>query len=124
MGDRIATATTRLAGRLKDHASKTVTIQRGAQSTAGVSATIGRTLYEPDNGAGIIDRWESRDFLIDAADYKIGGVAVLPLRGDKIIEVIGSTTVTYEVSAPRDVPHCVYADGYRVKLRIHTQQSS
>lgn len=123
MSDLIADGVAWLNQQLNDHAAKTVTIQTadGLQSCTA-DATVSVTMYEADNGAGIIDRWQSRDFLIDADQWKPTGSVTLPVRGQRIVEVIGATTCIFEVNGPRDTPHFDYADGFRGKLLVHTQQ--
>ncbi len=102
------------------HASRTVTYQRGAE-TVDLQATIGKTVFEIDNGYGISEKTESRDFLIRTADLMLTGQQVLPQRGDRIRETQGATTFVYEVMAPGKEPHYRYSDPYRQTLRIHTK---
>lgn len=102
------------------HASRPVTYQRGA-SSVDVPASIGRTEFEIDNGVGILERSESRDFLVPAADLVLDGAQALPERGDRIRETIGTVTFLYEVMAPGKEPPWRYSDAYRRTLRIHTK---
>ena len=109
-----------LEDRRTEHATSTVTYQRG-NDTVVVSASIGRTLFEVDNGFGVLERTESRDFLVLTDDLVLGGVGTLPERGDRVRETQGSVTFTYEVMAPGKEPPWRYSDAYRRTLRIHTK---
>jgi hypothetical protein len=103
------------------HASRVVTYVRGVQS-ANPPASIGRTVYDVDDGYGMLVRYESRDFLILVADLMFDGVPALPQRGDRIRETQGGTVFVYEVMAPGKDPPWRYSDPYRKTFRIHTKQ--
>jgi len=109
-----------LADQLKTHASTEVVYQRGADQVA-VQATIGKTEFEIDDGSGVIQRFESRDYLIQTADLKLGGVLTLPVAGDRIRETAGDQTLVYEVLAPGNEPHFRFSDPFRKVLRIHAK---
>ena len=123
MPDLFEWAAAWLDGQRQAHATHIVTYHRGALSVE-VSATIGRTLFEVDSGAGVLERIESRDYLIRTADLVLAGNAVFPERGDRIHETQGSQTFVYEVLAPAGMgkPPWRYSDPYRRVLRIHTKQ--
>ena len=101
--------------------SRTVSYWRGEDSV-NVQATIGRTVFEVDDGMGILEKIESRDFLILTADLVLAGEATLPLRGDRIKETSGDKVYVYEVLAPGKEPHYRFSDPYRKTLRIHSKQ--
>lgn len=87
-----------------------------------LQATIGRTEYQQDDGAGVLTRAESRDFLIRALDLVLDGFPALPEIGDRIEERHGGTTFTYEVLPVGSMqPHYRYSDPFRATLRIHTK---
>jgi len=109
-----------LADQLKTHASTEVIYQRGANQVA-VQATIGKTEFEIDDGSGVIQRFQSRDYLIQTADLQLGGHTTLPVAGDRIRETVGDQTFVYEVLAPGNEPHFRYSDPFRKVLRIHTK---
>jgi len=98
--------------------TQTIVYQRGHDSVE-VLATIGSTTFNIDDGGGALLRIESRDYLIRAADLKIGETPVLPKRGDRIREA----NYIYEVVGPGDEPCWRWSDGYRQTLRIHTKQT-
>ena len=120
MADLLEQGAAWLEGMRKAHASRSVTYTRGAESVE-VQATVGRTLFEVTDDYGIVERTESRDFLILAADLVLGGAAVLPERGDRIRETQDAKTYVYEVMAPGKEPHWRFSDAYRRTLRIHTK---
>ena len=118
MADMLANGAAWLAGRLKAAASTTVTYVRG-NSAGEVAATIGASAFEAANQSGVVERWESRDYLVSTDDLPFGD----PAHGDKIVEEIDGTSVTYEVATPRGVPPWHYGDAFRLIVRIHTKQS-
>ncbi len=121
MADLLETASNWLEAKRTQHLSRTVTYQRGVD-TVDVLASIGRTTFELDDGYGVLQKFESRDFLILADDLVLNGSTVLPQRGDRIQETQAGTTYTYEVLAPGKEPVFRFSDAYRKTLRIHTKQ--
>lgn len=103
------------------HATTTVEYVRGGQSTE-IAATVGKTTFEVDDGYGVLTRFESRDFLVLAAELMLGGQPVVPERGDRIRETQGTTVYIYEVTAPGKEPCWRYSDSFRKTFRIHTKQ--
>lgn len=106
-----------------------VVYQRGAASVA-VYATVGTTEFQVDDGAGVLIRFEARDYLIRAADLVLAGVPLTPKRGDQIRETAGTQTFIYEVVSPGngsggagggEEPCWRWSDDYRQTLRIHTK---
>lgn len=122
MADLLQQGSDWLADQLKAHAGRTVTYRRGADAVA-VTATIGRTEFEVDDEFGVLRKFESRDFLIPAAELVLNGQTVLPERGDEIDETQESVAYTYEVMPPGKAPAFRYSDPYRRTLRIHTKQT-
>ena len=120
MTNLLETGSSWLADQLKTHASVDVVYERGIEQVA-VKATIGRTEFELDDGAGTVERIQSRDFLIHAADLVLAGSPVLPVAGDRIRETQGGTTFVYEVMSPGSEPAYRYSDAFRKVLRIHTK---
>jgi hypothetical protein len=103
------------------HLSRPVRYRRGEDSIE-VAATVGKTVFEIDDGYGAIERFESRDFLIAAADLALSGEYFEPQAGDIIAETVGQQTLVYEVLAPGKEPCWRYSDPYRRTLRVHTKQ--
>ena len=100
--------------------SRVVGYHRGKDSV-DVRATIGKTVFEVDSGYAVLERIESRDYLVPAADLVMAGQVTLPLRGDRIKETDGDKVFVYEVMAPGSEPHFQFSDPYRKTLRIHTK---
>ena len=121
MADLLETGSNWLEDQRTKHATRSVTYERGVDNVT-LPATIGRTVFEIDNGHGVLERIESRDFLILGSDLVLSGPTVLPARGDRIRETQGATTYVYEVMAPGKEPEWRWSDAYRKTLRIHTKQ--
>lgn len=115
MADTIAAGAEWLANHLTQSAGKPVVYSRGGVAVT-VTATIGRSQFDAANQSGIVETWESRDFIIKAGALPFGE----PLRHDRITETDASGSVIYEVSAPRGVPLWRFGDAYRKTVRIHT----
>ena len=103
-----------LSDQLKAAAGRVVTYQRGS-STADVTATIGRSQFQSQNQSGVMEVWESRDYLIPKADLPFGD----PQRGDLVLEEVNGDVFTYEVAAPRGIP-VVHYDAFRYIARVHS----
>lgn len=102
------------------HMTGTVTYGRG-DDTVDVQATVGRTVFEQADDYGIVQKTESRDYLIRTKDLVLDGQTRLPQRGDLVREKDGDSTFVYEVLAPGSEPPFRYSDPYRRTLRIHTK---
>lgn len=120
MVDILETGSNWLQSQRSKYATRDVTFQRDTD-TVIVAATIGRTEFEIDNGHGLLERTESRDFLVSALDLVLGGSQVLPKRGDLIRETQDAMTYVFEVTAPGTEPAWRFSDPYRKTLRIHTK---
>ena len=122
MADLLKTGSDWLEGMRVAHASRTVTYYRGVNYVE-VQATPGETTFEVDTEGGTIERIESRDFLILAANLILLGMETLPHRGDRVKEPAGAggSVLVYEVMSPGDGPPWRYSDTYRKTLRLHTK---
>jgi hypothetical protein len=83
-----------------------------------VPATVGSTTFEVVSAGGVLERIESRDYLIAAAAL---GALGAPQRGDQIRETTGGACHTAEVLAPGREPHWRWSDVNRTCYRIHTK---
>ncbi|MBA3707366.1 MAG: hypothetical protein H0W83_00935 [Planctomycetes bacterium] len=97
--------------------TKSVTYRRGPREVA-VRATVSRTVFEAVIAGGVVERVESRDFLIAAAEL---GDLGLPQRGDLVVETGDGRAHHHEVLAPGREPHWRWSDPHRRVLRIHTK---
>ncbi len=121
MADLLERAAIWLEAQRTQHTTRMVRYRRGSDFV-DLPATIGRTEFQVDDGYGVLQKFESRDFLVLAAHLQLTGTAVLPERGDRIEETVGGMTYVYEVLAPGKEPPFRYSDPYRITLRIHTKQ--
>jgi hypothetical protein len=121
MSDLLRTGSDWLESQRTAHMTSTVVYQRGVSSVE-VPATIGRTVFEVDDGFGTLVRIESRDYLILAEHLVLDDQVTLPQCGDRIRETEGSQTHVYEVMAPGKEPPWRYSDPFRKTLRVHTKQ--
>ena len=120
MSDLIANGAAWLADQRKAHLSKEIAYVTGA-TTVTVLASIGKTEFEVVGegsvGGGVMERFESRDFLVATAD-----LLNAPARGDQLRETLGSTVFVFEVMAPvQSAPPWRWADAQRTAYRIHTR---
>jgi len=121
MTDLLAQGAQWLDDQRQTHLTRTVVYRRGADEVQ-LSATVGRTLFEQADEVGLIQRLESRDYLVRTADLVLAGTPTLPAAGDLIRETdAGGTTFVYEVLAPGTEPPWRYSDPYRLALRVHSK---
>lgn len=122
MADMLQAAQQWLADTLKAKASGPVSVKAGPIEVVNIQAVKGRTLLQVDDGAGGIRMvWTDRDYLIDAADLAIAGIASEPERGWQIRETANGMVEVYEVLAPAGEPVWRWSDPYRTVYRIHVK---
>ena len=120
MADLLAASSAWLEKQRHEHRTVPATYVRGDASVE-LMATVGRTIFEQRDDYGVIEKTESRDFLVRAEDLVLEGDPALPERGDQVRETDGGKVFVYEVMAPGKEPHFRYSDPYRKTLRIHTK---
>ena len=123
MIDLLQKASEWLENKRTQFAARIVAYSRGTQ-TVQLPATIGKTVFEVDEGFNVLLRYEARDFLVLTADLALGGKNVLPQKGDRIYETQGEAIYVYEVTAPGKEPAWRFSDPWRKTLRIHTKQTA
>lgn len=101
-------------------ATKVASYQRGDASVS-LATTIGKTVVETTGEYGVVEKIESRDYLVLAEALVLEGQRILPERGDRICETEGDVAIVYEVMAPGHEPPWRYSDPFRKTLRIHTK---
>jgi hypothetical protein len=106
-----------------EHMTRTVVYERGGVggSSVEVQATLGETTFEQADDFGIVQKIESRDFIVRTVDLVLDDQAALPKSGDRFRDMDGEHVFIYEVSAPGSEPPFRYSDPYRKALRIHTK---
>jgi len=118
MTDMLSNAATFLRVQRRASMSGSVSYSRGASSLSGIPATTGSTVFAVEKGYGLVERVESRDYLIDVADL---GALATPQAGDIITETLNGVAQCFEVLAPNNEPPFRYSDRTRKTLRIHTK---
>ncbi len=98
------------------HMSRDVTYAPVSGGSVTVVASIGRTVFEVEGATGILQRTESRDYVVSA-----DAVGCDPMRGDLITEQVGESRMVYEVSAPPGEPVWRWGDAHRTCRRVHTR---
>jgi len=109
-----------LEDRRHEHLTRSVTYQRGVNSVT-LQATIGKTVFDQQDQFGVVQRTESRDFLVRAIDLTFAGRQTLPQAGDRIVESDGAPSLLYEVVSIGAEPPFRFSDPERATLRIHTK---
>lgn len=117
MADLLRSGAAWLANQLKASAGTLCAYKRG-NNVAQLTASISRSTFESQGSNGVIEAWESRDYLVKTDELPYGE----PRRGDIIVEELDGVATLYEVTAPRGVPIFHYADAFQTVLRIHTKQ--
>lgn len=104
------------------HMAREVEYRRG-EHAATLDATVGATAFEQESQSGVIERTESRDYLVRTADLSLPTLgAVLPVEGDQIVETIGEVDQVFEVMAFGAEPPFRFSDPGQTTLRIHTRR--
>ena len=116
MSDMVRSGAAWLAGKLKSSAGTHVLYSRGA-ATQTITATVAKSVFESSDSRGVVESWESRDFIFPLADLPFGE----PQRGDRISEMLGGVAVIFEVVTPRGVP-LFHADAFHQTVRVHTKR--
>ena len=117
MSNMLRDGATWLTKQLLDNASDPITYSRGAVSLT-MCATIGNTAFDSEQADGSMIRFESRDYIFEAA--KLVPLLGLPQDGD----LIHDGDHTYELLALNGAQPFRYSDRHRTLLRVHTKQVS
>lgn len=117
MADMLSVGANWLTDQLRTSAAVTVAYVRSG-NTATVPATIGSSTFESQGQAGVIEQWESRDYIIKTAELPYGE----PRRGDRIYEELDGVSQIYEVATPRGVPLFRFGDAFQTCVRVHTKK--
>ena len=104
-------------------AGRTVRYERGGETLvaelAGVCAMIEYEVIDTD---GVMTSLTSFDWTFEASDMEVNGAIVEPARGDRIIETINSTEVSYEPLPLGTKPASESLDTSGVILLVHTKK--
>lgn len=85
-----------------------------------LTATIGSTKVEQEDGEGMVVERQVRDYLVATAELLLSGVKITPEINDLILEADGSDVHSYRV-IPVGEEHWRWGDPARQTRRIHTQ---
>ncbi len=108
-----------LLGQMQAELSDEAIYSRGDRDIA-CRATLGRKLLRISDGAGQT-RVEvtDADFLIAAADLRLGGLDLEPSRGDRLRVALDVGVYEFEVAPYGDEPPFRWSDPWRTIYRIH-----
>lgn len=112
-----------LSGPLGGSAGTAVVYVRGL-TRANWTATTGSTEWETESDPDTVSAWKSRDYIGAAADLTSQGIAMPPLAGDQVIEVIAGQTVTHELMDVNNGQPFRFSDSGEKRVRVHTKEIS
>lgn len=112
-----------LSSQMASASGKTVRYAR-ASNFVILNAVVGRTTFDVQDSDGMIVKWTSRDFLIEASALVLARAAVTPQQGDTITEYDGHKTYVHEVNAPTGAQAWEWCGTDRLRMRIHTRTTS
>lgn len=115
--DAIRSGAAWLANQLHASASVNVVYRRGSVSHT-IKATLAQTLFESAETGGVVEQWQSRDFIFRTADFPYAE----PQRGDKVLEMLGNVQTVFELAAPRGLPLFRYGDAFHETIRVHSKR--
>jgi hypothetical protein len=117
MADLLGSGAAWLEAQRQRHLTRPIRYRRGGLEITA-PATVGRTLFAYAGAGGVLERVESRDYLIAVSDLPGLGA---PQRGDRILEERDGLQHTAEVLAPGREPPWRWSDPNRTCYRIHTK---
>lgn len=120
MADLLQQGSAFLEDQRHKHMTRPVVYLRGDDSVE-LDATVGRTVFEQADQFGVIQRTETRDYLVRAQDLVLGGVQSEPKAGDRVRDPSGTGALLYEVMSIGNEPPFRFSDPDRKTLRIHTK---
>ncbi len=94
-------------------------IVRGSSQTSGVTLQM-IVRGQPIEG-DLPTKLHIADWLVAAADYKVGGVAVTPRDGDRLKVEIGGVTYVWELLPLDARPSYEWGDAQRQNWLLHTK---
>lgn len=98
-----------------------VSIHRGVLSTPDVTAEPVAMSYEVIDDEGGATTVQSRDYVIDVADYVFSGAPSQPRSGDRIKDSIAGTTHVFEVMPIGNKPCAEWSAQTKPQWVIHTK---
>lgn len=92
-----------------------------AGDSRDLTGTPDLTIFKYQDKHGNTVREQSRDYIIDIADYRTDTAELTPAKFDQIVETVDGVTYTYEVSSFNGEPHYIETGAYRTAYRVHTK---
>ncbi|MEQ9616661.1 MAG: hypothetical protein RLN60_01360 [Phycisphaerales bacterium] len=120
MADLLQKGSEFLESQRHQHMTRPVVYLRGGESVQ-LDATVGRTVFEQQDQFGMVQRTESRDYLVRTSDLVLNGSQAEPKVGDRVREPSGTSALLYEVMSIGNEPPFRFSDPERSTLRIHTK---
>ncbi|MDE2100058.1 MAG: hypothetical protein KGL39_22580 [Patescibacteria group bacterium] len=108
---------------LRSVAGVPITVTRGANTSATITAGVGSTEYEIEDSGVVVETWTSRDYLIAKTDYAPTGTPSNPAKGDIIADTVNGVSKRFTVLAPQGKPVFEYSDPNQTQLRVHTKET-
>lgn len=99
-----------------------ITVSDGVTTSDSIRATVGFTgdmTYANDMTTHYT---KHRAFLVDVADYNIGGSAISPVHGHTIVTLVNGVSTTFEVVDASGTAAANYDDNNRQVWRVNTKE--
>ncbi len=100
-----------------------ITVSRGVNVSAPLTATVGFSGAMSFGAEGSTLYTKHRDYIIDVADYNVGGDAVEPAQYDVITEVVNGVVKTFQVVESQGNGVAESADANSTVWRVHTKET-
>lgn len=113
MGDMIGAGARWLTDKLAVAEGTSFRYVRGDVETV-FRAVVGRLVQETTTAAGVVETHRITTFTVARDELPVEE----PRRGDRIVQDIGSTTITWELAPPDGVPLVVFG-AFRESARLH-----
>lgn len=120
MSDIIQDAADWLTDQMQSHVAVSITYVRGGTS-ATFDATPGKTAYSAESEVGFVVEFEQRDFIFPVAELTAEGIALPPVRTDRITQTINGASKTYKPFAPNGDRCFKFTDPGEKQIRIYTE---
>lgn len=123
MANLFAKARDWLPAQVQAAAGVSVTYTRAAGGTISLEPWVGRTLFSGTVEGGARVQWGDRDYIVRRDELVSGGSEIPPALGDRLTEVIGGVSTTFEVQNPdTGEPAWRWADAARSMYRLHVKK--
>jgi len=111
-----------LAGQLKQHAGRTVTLKRNGIESESITGWVSQKQYRTFGPDGSQSLETSFEWSFQADDLIWSGEQVVPRCGDVIAETLNGTRIEYEVLPDVDRPETQWSDDAGVIVIARTRK--